>query len=124
MRLCIPTMSDAGLEAPVSGHFGRAPFFTFVDTVTGETEALANPGHGAVHPPDHVLGHQPDALAVRGLGQGAYRRFTEAGVPLLRTDEHDVAETLAAAREGRLPPLTPDDIHAGGHHQGDAPHDP
>ncbi len=116
MKLCIPTTSAEGLEAAVSGHFGRAPFYTFVDTVTGETEAVANPGHDAVHPPDFVLQQRPDAVAVRGLGQGAHDRLKSAGVQLLRTEEPDVAETLAAAREGRLPPLTPGDVHPGGHH--------
>lgn len=116
MKLCIPTTSDEGLEAPVSGHFGRAPFYTFVDTLSGETEAVANPGHDAVHPPDFVLRHGPEAVAVRGMGRGAYDRLTAGGVRVLRTEEPDVAETLAAAREGRLQPLSSDDVHAGHHH--------
>ena len=115
MNLCIPTESNGGLEATVSGHFGRAPFYTFVDTVTGDAVPVANPGHGAVHPPDFVLGQKPDAVAVKGMGRGAYGRFDAAGVQMLLTEEDDVAETLAAAREGRLRPLSEDQLHAGGH---------
>lgn len=118
MKLCIPTTSAEGLEAPVSGHFGRAPFFTFVDTVTGETETVANPGHGAGHPPDFVLARSPDAVAVRGLGQGAYSRLAAGGVEILRTEEPDVKGTIAATRAGRLRPLSLDDLHSGGHHRG------
>lgn len=113
MKLCIPTVSDDGLEARVSDHFGRAPFFTFVDTVTGDAEAVANSG---AHPPDVVLQQAPDAVAVRGMGQGAYQRLQGAGVQVLETEEPDVEETLAAAREGRLRPLPEADLHAGGHH--------
>lgn len=115
MNLCIPTESDDGLSALVSPHFGRAPYFTFVDTVTGNAVPMKNPGHGSVHPPDFVLGQQPDAVAVKGMGRGAYGRFDAAGVQVLRTEQPDVEETLAAAREGRLRPLPEEDLHEGGH---------
>ena len=116
MHLCIPTETDEGLSAPVSEHFGRAPFFTFVDTVSGEAVPMANPGHEVVHPPDFVLGQKPDAVAVKGMGRGAYGRFDAAGVQVLHTEEPDVEETLAAAREGRLRPLPEDRLHGSGRH--------
>jgi predicted Fe-Mo cluster-binding NifX family protein len=116
VKLCIPTTGDDGVAARVSGHFGRAPYYTFVDTASGSIAAVANPGHHAVHPPDFVLGHGLDALAVRGLGRGAYTRLTAAGVELLVTEEADVESTLRALEEGRLRPLEASDVHAGGHH--------
>lgn len=116
MKLCIPTTTDQGRAAPVSGHFGRAPFYTFVDTGTGELTVLKNPGHDAVHPPDFVLQQEVDALAVRGLGRGAFTRFSRAGVKLLVTDADDVAGTVQALEERRLRGLEESDVHAGGHH--------
>lgn len=116
MKLCIPTTTDEGQQAPISSHFGRAPFYTFVDLEAGTAESLANPGHEQAHPPDFVLDQGVDALAVRGLGRGAYMRFTRAGVQLLITEEPDVASTLEALEEGRLRALTEADVHAGGHH--------
>lgn len=116
MMLCIPTESDDGLAARVSGHFGRAPFFTFVDTATGTAVPKANPGHDVVHPPDFVLGQKPDAVAVRGMGTGAYGRFDAAGVRVLLTEEGTVEATLEAAREGRLERLPEDRLHRGHHH--------
>jgi len=118
MKLCIPTTTDEGRDAPVSGHFGRAPYYTFVDTVTDGVEVLENPGHDAVHPPDFVLQQGIDALAVRGLGRGAYTRFTGAGVELLVTEAADVKGALQALEEGKLRPLAEEDVHAGGHHHG------
>ncbi|NIP83283.1 MAG: hypothetical protein GWM90_30290 [Gemmatimonadetes bacterium] len=116
MKLCIPTTSDEGLAAPVSGHFGRAPFYSFVDTESGAVDAVPNPGHEAVHPPDLVLGHTPGAVAVRGMGRGAYRRLSERGVRVLATGERDVESTLRAYRAGELKELDESELHAGGHH--------
>ncbi len=116
MKLCIPTTTDQGRAAPVSEHFGRAPFFTFVDTDTGAVEVRENPGHDAAHPPDFVLQQGLDALAVRGLGRGAYTRFSRAGVRLLVTREADVDGTIRALDAGRLRALDESDVHAGGHH--------
>ncbi len=31
MRIAIPAEDDKGLESKVSGHFGRAKYFVFVD---------------------------------------------------------------------------------------------
>lgn len=111
MHLCIPTESDDGLEARVSDHFGRAPYFTFIDTVKGEPVPMANPGHETMHPPDFVLGQKPDAVVVKGMGRGAYGRFDAAGVRVLKTEEATVEETLAAAREGRLDALSEEELH-------------
>ena len=115
MLLCIPTESDDGLDARVSAHFGRAPYFTFVDTETGTAVPKANPGHDVVHPPDFVLGQKPDAVAVKGIGAGAYGRFDAARVQVLQTEHETVRATLDAAREGRLDPLPEDRVHRGGH---------
>ena len=49
MKICIPTMDDRGKEGMPSDHFGSAPFFTFVDTETGEYEAVRNGGSSHVH---------------------------------------------------------------------------
>ena len=122
MRLCVPAASDDGLAAPVSGHFGRAPYFAFIDTGTGEVEMVANPGHDHAHPPDFVIGRGLDALAARGMGRGAFTRFQAAGVALYVTDAADVAGTLEAFRAGSLRAMAEADVHAGGHHHGHAGH--
>jgi hypothetical protein len=31
MRIAVSTETNAGLDAPVAGHFGRCPFFTLID---------------------------------------------------------------------------------------------
>jgi predicted Fe-Mo cluster-binding NifX family protein len=110
MRICIPTMDDRGKEASPSDHFGSAPFFTFVDTDTGEYEAVRNGGASHVHgacQPLKFLGSRPvDAVVCRGLGRGAFARLAEAGVKVFVTLESDAQETVRALDDGRLRALT------------------
>ena len=49
MKLCIPTETDAGKNAPLSDHFGSAPFFTLYDTETAAWEAIPNDNHQHAH---------------------------------------------------------------------------
>jgi predicted Fe-Mo cluster-binding NifX family protein len=121
MRLCIPTMDGEGLQAAPSAHFGSAPFFTFVDTDTGEVEAQRNggdhPAHGACRPLD-FLGTRPvDAVVCRGLGKRAFSRLKSGGIPVYVTVERNVGATVVAFKNGRLRHLTSEDA-CRGHGQG------
>jgi len=127
MKLCIPTLDDGGFQGTPSDHFGSAPFFTFVDTDTGEVEAVPNGGahheHGACRPLD-FLGTRPvDALLCRGLGRGAFSRLQEGGVSVYVTMERDVAGAVEAFKAGRLRKLAVNETcrgHAHGHGHGHA----
>jgi predicted Fe-Mo cluster-binding NifX family protein len=126
MKLCIPTLDDGGFQGTPSDHFGSAPFFTFVDTDTGEVEAVRNGGahhvHGACRPLD-FLGKRPvDAILCRGLGKRAFSRLQGGGISVYVTFETDVAGTVEAFKAGRLRELTSDEAchghshsHAHGH---------
>lgn len=110
MKICIPTMDDRGRDGMPADHFGSAPFFTFVDTETGEFEPVRNGGSSHVHgscQPLKFLGSRPlDAVIVRGLGRRAFSRLTDAGVDVFVTLETNAAETVAAFKDGRLKRLT------------------
>ena len=120
MKLCIPTMDDKGLQGMPSDHFGSAPFFTFVDTDTGEVEAQRNGGehhvHGACRPLD-FLGTRPvDAIVCRGLGRRAFSRLENGGISVFVTLEKDVEATVAAFKDGRLRHLTSEEACHGHDH--------
>jgi predicted Fe-Mo cluster-binding NifX family protein len=129
MKLCIPTMDDKGLQAVPSVHFGSAPFFTFVDTDTGEVEAQRNGGdhhaHGACRPLDFLGTRSVDAIVCRGLGRRAFSRLESGGVAVYVSLEKDVEATVAAFKDGRLRHLTSEEAcqghdhdHGHGHGQG------
>ena len=126
MRLCIPTISDAGLESRLSPHFGSAPFFTFVDTDSGEVRAEPNDhaGHepGRCTPTKGLEGRSLDAVVCRGLGLRALRALSGAGIPVLATESWSVSQALVDVRGGTARPLTAEEACAGEHHHRDHHH--
>jgi predicted Fe-Mo cluster-binding NifX family protein len=123
MKICIPTMDDLGLEGKVSGHFGSAPFFTLVDTESGACEIIDKGGHGHDHgacaPVDLLKAHELDAVVCMGMGRGAIMRLGQAGLSIFFAESEKVSDVVAAAREGRLRALSPQDACAGhGHGHG------
>jgi len=128
MKLCIPTKDDRGPEAQPFGHFGSAPFFTLVDTDTGEIEVVANSNphhrHGTCHPMRQLRDRGLDAVVCRGLGRRALAVLEGAGVDVMVASEGNVTDILVAVQEGALQPLTADEAcrghgHGHGHGHGD-----
>jgi predicted Fe-Mo cluster-binding NifX family protein len=123
MKLCIPTENDGGLEARLSTHFGRAPYFTVVASETAA--ALVLPNAGAVHGHGHCAdagatfdGHDVQAVVCRGIGGGALARLRERGIGVYLTKASTVAEALRVFLEGGLPHAGAEAVCAGGHEHG------
>jgi predicted Fe-Mo cluster-binding NifX family protein len=115
VRLCIPTESDAGLTAVVSGHLGRAPFLTLIDTESGELEVVASAPHrdGGCSPLEPLAGRGLSALVCRGVGARAVAAFEAAGIPVLRTEALRVDEALADVGRGGPIAVGPDQVCPG-----------
>ena len=127
MKLCIPTMNDGGMAGMPADHFGSAPFFTFVDTDTGEIETQINGGashvHGTCRPLSFLGSRTVDAIVCRGLGKRAFSRLEAGGIVVYLTPEPDVEATVEAFKNGRLRHLTSEEAchghsHDHGHGQG------
>ncbi len=113
MRIVIPTLNERGLDAQLSEHFGRAPFFTVVDldeeghatdqkTIANESEHFGGVGN----PPDRILQFNPNALITHGMGPRALTIFQDAKVAVLRTNVNTVKEVIAAYNKNELEELT------------------
>lgn len=128
MKLCIPTMDDRGMEAVTSDHFGSAPFFTLVDTETGECETIANRdsrAHGTCQPLEFLGPSSVDVMLCKGLGRRAFARLQSAGVDVYVTREGNVKSSVEAFQEDRLQAMNERQAcggrhggHHGGHHGG------
>ena len=109
MKICIPTKDDRGPAAEPFRHFGSAPFFTIVDTETGEFEVVANSNphhrHGTYHPMSQLRDHGLDAIVCRGLGRRALASLESEGVDVMIGPEGTVADIVVAIQEGTLQPL-------------------
>jgi predicted Fe-Mo cluster-binding NifX family protein len=113
VRIVVPVSDDRGIDAQLSQHFGRAPFFAIIDldeegNVIGQgTIANMSEHFGGVGlPPDRILQLKPKALITYGLGPKALRVFQNAGVAVLRTEANTVREVVRAYNNNELQELT------------------
>ena len=123
MRLCIPTDNNHGLDAPISGHFGSAPYFTLVDSDTSSVQVVTN--RHAHHAPGTceaakgLPGHGVGAVLCAGLGRRALQHLRGVGIDVFVTDAGYARPAVEAFRSGGVKPLTSEAAcHGGGHGHG------
>ena len=86
MRIAVSSETNAGLDAPVAGHFGHSPFFTLVDLEEEQVrrvEVVANPyasGHQPGQVPAFVQSQGVEAMVTGGMGARAAGFFEECGI--------------------------------------------
>jgi predicted Fe-Mo cluster-binding NifX family protein len=112
-RIVVPVSDDRGIDAQLSQHFGRAPFFAIIDldeeghVIDQRTIANTSEHFGGVGlPPDRILQLKPKALITYGLGPKALRVFQNAGVAVLRTEANTVRDVVRAYNNNELQELT------------------
>jgi predicted Fe-Mo cluster-binding NifX family protein len=124
MRICIPSETNEGLEAAVAGHLGRAPFYTLVDTESGEVAVLANAPHGEGHcnPTGALEGRGVEAILCAGVGRRAVAALEDAGIRVLVTEAARVDHAVEALRNGAVRVLSVNEACGGGHAGGGCSH--
>jgi predicted Fe-Mo cluster-binding NifX family protein len=121
-RIVVPVLDDKGIDAHLSEHFGRAPYFAIIDlddeghvigqgTISNTSEHFGGVGNAS----DRILQLKPKALITYGLGPRALRRFQNAGVAVLRSDINNVREVVRAYNNNELEELT-QGCHDARHH--------
>ena len=120
-RIVVPTIGQEGLNATLAEHFGRAPYFAVVDLSDNgdikNVKTVPNVGEhagGMGYTHDHILGLQPNAIIVYGMGPRGLNTFQSAGVAVLRANAKTVSEVVAAYKEDQLQEITEGCQHA--HH--------
>jgi predicted Fe-Mo cluster-binding NifX family protein len=112
-RIVIPVVDESGLDAALSEHFGRAPYFAVIEldsnghvvnqkTVPNTSEHFGGTGH----PPERILQFKPNALITYGMGPRALNIFQEAGVAVLRANTNMVKGVINAYKNEELEELT------------------
>lgn len=111
MKIALPTLSEAGLDAALCSHFGQAAFFTTIDSDTGEV--TCEPNHGEHHggqgqrtPAQVIAALGTDAVICGGLGSRAVQLFSSAGIQVFSGANGTVQEALEAHRTGQLQEAT------------------
>ncbi len=119
VRVVFPVVDAKGVDSRLSGHFGRAPFFSVFDlnddekllghrTVPNESEHFGGIGF----PPDRILQLTPDAVITYGMGPRALVRFQNARVAVLKANTDTVKDLLSAYTNDELEELTEGCHHA------------
>lgn len=120
MKVCFPSQKDAGLESLVYNHFGSAPMFIVVDTVTNIVSKVTNEDqhhtHGTCNPIKALGSEAVDAVVVGGIGGGALNRLTQMGIKVYRSEGATVKENLALLSAAQLAEYSPQAC-CGGHGQ-------
>ena len=107
MLIAIPTMDDRGLESEVSMHFGRAPFFTFVEVEDGEirdVDVVRVPfeGHGPGDLPSFIREHGGHVVIAYGMGPRAVEFFERLGIKVVLGASGKVGDVVRAYLGGDL----------------------
>ena len=100
MKICIS--SDSGI---VSGHFGRAPEFTFITIENNEVvekEVLQNPGHTVGSIPQFVNDQGAKCMISGGMGHRAVNFFNQYGIEVIMGISGKIDDVVREILDGTL----------------------
>jgi predicted Fe-Mo cluster-binding NifX family protein len=109
MKIAVATDEDKGLEAVLSQHFGRCPYYVVVDIDEGEikgVKTVQNPFYGSHGQPGEVptfiknLGVQ--AIIAGGMGPRAIDFFEQFGIQAVTGVSGMVKEVVRAFVDGEI----------------------
>lgn len=110
-RIAFATEDSSGLDAKISAHFGRCPFYTFVEVENGkvvEVLSVPNPAiqeHQPGQIPQFIAEQGCDIIVSGGMGPRAQQWFLSLGVKLYVGVRGKIKDVLALILEGKLKPL-------------------
>jgi len=111
-KIVIPAEDGNGLNARLSEHFGRAPYFIIVeleDDNISNVQVVSNESEhfgGFGRPSDSILQFKPNAIITYGIGPRALSIFQEAGIAVLKANANTVKDVVEAYKQDKLEELT------------------
>ena len=113
VRVVVPVVDEKGMNALLSEHFGRAPFFAVVDinekgevvgvkTISNVSEHFGGSGRRA----DFILQLKPNAIITYGMGPRGLNIYQSVRVAVLRANANTVREVIVAYNKDELEELT------------------
>lgn len=119
VKIVVPVMDKTGLDAQLSEHFGRAPYFSVIEldenrsVITQKTVPNTSEHFGGTgRPPDRILQFKPNVLITYGMGPRALDIFQSANVAVLRANANTVRDVISAYHNDKLEELTEGCHHA------------
>ncbi len=122
MKICIPVVEDNDIQSKLSGHFGSAPYFLVYDDSSEDVRVVDNSNdheaHGQCMPVNLLKDMQVDIVVCNGMGLRALENLKNMDIRVFRPLEQYLTaeEIIAAAAEGKLQELAPQDACSHHHH--------
>lgn len=113
MRVVVPVVDESGLDARISEHFGRTPFFAVIDLgekgqvidqkiVPNSGEHLGGGGKRA----GFILALKPNVIITHGMGPRGISIYQSERVAVLRANAGTVKDVILAYNREELEELT------------------
>ena len=107
MIIAIPVETSEGINSVIAEHFGRAPYYAFVNVENGKIVSVnvePNPiiEHATGELPAYMREKNVDVLIVRGIGQKAISYLSEYGIQVIRGAQGTVENIVKNFIQGRL----------------------
>lgn len=122
MRIAISVEDNAGLESAVSHHFGRCPYYVFVDLEDRQIKqisAVNNPYFGQHSPgqvPAFIRENDVNVMLAGGMGHRAIAFFQQYGIQAVTGASGTVRQALEQYLGGELLGAEPCHDEHGDHH--------
>jgi len=119
VKIVIPVEDANGLNARLSQHFGRAPYFVAVELseegkvldfqmVSNKSEHFGGMGR----PSENIMRLGPNAVITYGMGPRALGMFQNANIAVLQANKYIVKDLIEAYKRDELVELTEGCHHA------------
>ena len=113
MRIAISTETNHGLDSRVAHHFGRCPYYAFIDVEGNEVQdvrIVPNPfagGHQPGQVPQYIFSQGAEVMLSGGMGYRAIALFERIGVQVATGAQGTLRETLTRFLGGELREAAP-----------------
>ncbi len=111
IRIAFASETPDGLEGIVAQHFGRCPFYTFVDVEDGEVKdwlVVPNPAaeeHSPGQIPQFIAEQGAQIIVAGGMGPRAQEWFLNLGIkPFIRVSGR-IKDLLPLILQGEISPI-------------------
>jgi len=113
VRIVIPVIDESGLDAQLSEHFGRTPYFAVVEVdekgYMVSLKTVANAGEhfgGSGRRADFILQLKPNVIITYGMGPRGLGIYQSVRVAVLRANANTVRQVIEAYNKNELEELT------------------
>ena len=107
-KIALASEDNSGLEGYLSAHFGRCPFYTFVNVEGSQIldfEVVKNPyypNHQAGVIPQFIHSQKANVMIAGGMGPRAIDFFTQLGIDVATGAQGKVRDVVEAYLRGEI----------------------